>query len=121
MIIDQIEPLALRIGTLSLVLRNQVDVTSGHGIVVSGEAVVADNQVAAGQRMDGSNGIVLADEPPGQGGGHGHVVGNRIAGFGGAGITVQAPLSSVLVKLNTVRREARATLESLTWPLPSDR
>ena len=85
------------------VLRNQVSVAQGHGIVVSGEAVVADNQVTADQRQDGANGVTLSDAPPGEAGGHGQVVGNRIGRFGGAGITVQAPLASVLVKLNTVR------------------
>jgi hypothetical protein len=85
------------------VLRNQVSAARGQGIVVSGEAVVTDNMVTATQRVDGANGVTLSDAPPGEAGGHGQVVGNRIAGFGGAGISVQAPLASVLVKLNTVR------------------
>jgi hypothetical protein len=92
------------------VLRNQVGVAGGHGIVVSGAAVVADNQVTAGERVDGRNGITLADAPPDQNGGHGTVVGNRVTGFGGAGITVQAPLHGVLVKQNTVSGCAQGIL-----------
>ena len=61
-------------------------------------------QPGRGGRTAGRPQRHLAGRPAaGRTGGHGQVVGNRVAGFGGAGITVQAPLASVLVKLNTVR------------------
>jgi len=80
--------------------------TEGLGIHTGGQAVIVDNEIAAGRRGVGGHAIFVANEPPGVQPGSVQIIGNRVNNAGGFGILVEAPLASLLCKQNVIRGAA---------------
>lgn len=81
---------------------NQLQV-HGDGLVVgTSDARISENDISAAAARRGGNGIVLAPGLVQTAMEHCQVVGNRISGVAGHGITIRVPVQSAMIKQNII-------------------
>jgi Family of unknown function (DUF6519) len=95
-------------GTLEI--RDNLLEAAGPGIVTGGRARIEGNTVYATIRATGQHGIALIAAPPDTPDGIASVLSNTVTSCGGYGVSVAAPMRSLLVEQNIVRGTAGGIL-----------